>query len=535
MSGRLSTESSFGVKAKVVATLAAVTAGGGAAAGVVLTGSASAAPPAPPAIKAGPSATSYASTAFFTFSESRRVTFTCRLDSGAWTQCGDDTTEGTASYGHLSPGFHVFFVYASSNAGLSTAASYSWTYVQKPPPGSHTNGRTSGRHGHGRPNRTRAPSLGSTQGGGSNLPQGSPSTVPPGGPGTTGRHSGDGPPGSSTGSPPTAGIVFPAENGLYTKAGAVSWQTWDGGCAAPGFCGVVIDGARPVADVSVSLSRTATGSCWDGTSSFDEACPHWVAADGTSQWHTSFGIDAFPVDGAYVLRVRATDTDGRSGDASAAFTIDRTPPPAPTFGRVDVSGDHASFELADAEDGVSFRCSLDGGADAACDSPVDYEHLAAGSRRLCVTAVDAAGNPSASTCYAWTVGGDTTGGGSTASFQISGSPLGGVRLYPGGPAVPVELVLTNPGGGDLTVDGVTMTVAGTGAAGCSASSFTVVQNLLVSPVAVVVPAGETKSLEQLGVPESQWPELRMVDTGGSQDACKGTNVRLSFSGSGSTP
>jgi hypothetical protein len=529
MSGRLSRGSSFGVKAKIVAILAAVTAGGGAAAGVVLTGSASAAPPAPPEITAGPSATSYSPTAFFTFSEPRRVTFTCRLDSGTWTPCGADTTEGTASYGHLSPGFHVFLVYASSDAGLSTAASYGWTYVQKPPPGSHANGRTSGRHGHGRPNRTRAPSLGSTQ---NDVPHGSPST---GQPGTTAAQSGGAPPGSSTGAPPTTGIVFPAENGLYTKAGVVSRQTWDGGCAAPGLCGVAIDGTRPVSVVSISLEQAATGGCWDGASSFDASCPHWVAADGTSEWHTAFGIDSFPADGAYVLRVRATDTDGRSGDASAAFTIDRTPPPAPTFGHVDASGDHASFELADAEDGVSFRCSLDGGAYATCGSPVDYEHLAAGSRRLCVAAVDAAGNPSAATCYAWTVGGDATGGGTTASFEISGSPLGGVRLYPGGPAVPVELVLTNPGGGDLTVEGVTMTVTGTGAPGCSVSSFTVVQNLLVSPVAVVVPAGETKSLEQLGVPQSQWPELRMVDTGRPQDACKGTNVHLSFSGSGSTP
>jgi hypothetical protein len=121
---------------------------------------------------------------------------------------------------------------------------------------------------------------------------------------------------------------------------------------------------------------------------------------------------------------------------------------------------------------------------------------------------------------------DVSSGGAT-SFQIAGSPPLGALLYPGGAAVPVNLVLTNPNGSPITVQSVTMSVTGASPAGCGAANFAVVHQLTAQPV---VPAGSTRSLQALGISQSQWPLLRMVDAG-NQDVCRNATVHLSFSGS----
>jgi len=120
---------------------------------------------------------------------------------------------------------------------------------------------------------------------------------------------------------------------------------------------------------------------------------------------------------------------------------------------------------------------------------------------------------------------DVSDGGVT-SFRIAGSPLPGLFLYPGGAVLPVNLLFTNPNGWAITVQSVTTSVAGTNAAGCGAENFAVVQQLTAHPV---VPAGSTRALQDLGVPQSRWPQLRMLDAG-NQDACRSATVNLSFSG-----
>ena len=81
-----------------------------------------------------------------------------------------------------------------------------------------------------------------------------------------------------------------------------------------------------------------------------------------------------------------------------AYTIDKTPPPAPsiTSGPRQLpfasASTQASFGFTDSEVGVAFLCRLDGAAVAVCSSPKTYNGLAQGSHTFRLQARDAAGN-----------------------------------------------------------------------------------------------------------------------------------------------
>ena len=49
--------------------------------------------------------------------------------------------------------------------------------------------------------------------------------------------------------------------------------------------------------------------------------------------------------------------------------------------------------------------------------------------------------------------------------------------------------------------------------------------------AEVVGAYESTSLSARGIPSSQWPQIRMLNTAANQDGCKGATLTLSFTGS----
>ena len=115
-------------------------------------------------------------------------------------------------------------------------------------------------------------------------------------------------------------------------------------------------------------------------------------------------------DGPHTFDVEATDAAGNTSDkTSVAWTIDTLPPPAPTLDSTPPSlsnANGASVAFSDTEAGVHFQCQLDGSGFTACSSPQSYSGLADGAHTFQVRALDAAGNASSSTSYAWTI--DTT-------------------------------------------------------------------------------------------------------------------------------
>jgi hypothetical protein len=114
-------------------------------------------------------------------------------------------------------------------------------------------------------------------------------------------------------------------------------------------------------------------------------------------------------DGSHTFQVHQTDTAGNVGpNASYTWTIDATPPAAPTLTANPANPTNltnASFTFT-GEGGATFECQLDGSAFAACTSPKSYTGLAEGSHSFNVRQTDTAGNTSPNRTFTWTV--DTT-------------------------------------------------------------------------------------------------------------------------------
>ncbi len=119
--------------------------------------------------------------------------------------------------------------------------------------------------------------------------------------------------------------------------------------------------------------------------------------------------------GSVTLTVPQATTDGThqvyamatpSGDAAVAdIVVDGTPPPVPTLTQTPttVSGDSATFAFTNAEPTAKEECRLDTAAFVACESPVHFGGLSAGSHTFQARASDTVGNVSGTTSYTWTV------------------------------------------------------------------------------------------------------------------------------------
>ena len=108
------------------------------------------------------------------------------------------------------------------------------------------------------------------------------------------------------------------------------------------------------------------------------------------------------------FEVRAIDAAGNRGPVAVVeWTVDLTPPPAPTIDERPASvsaADSARFAFHDAEPGVqSFRCALDDAEPSDCQSPIEYSALADDEHTFTVLALDAAGNASDAAQVSWTI------------------------------------------------------------------------------------------------------------------------------------
>ena len=184
----------------------------------------------------------------------------------------------------------------------------------------------------------------------------------------------------------------------------VAWTVDRTGPAAPSLENVPEQFSKQ-RDVSINITSEpgATFQC-----SFDSA----PLASCTSPAATS-GL----TDGPHTFTVVATDAVfaglpigvGNTGSpATVSWTTDTSPPLAPTLStatpRTSTSRNATfTFEAAQGETAPKYTCVVDGGAEAACTSPLSLTGLVDGPHSLDVKTVDRAGNKSTKRGFTWSV------------------------------------------------------------------------------------------------------------------------------------
>lgn len=115
-----------------------------------------------------------------------------------------------------------------------------------------------------------------------------------------------------------------------------------------------------------------------------------------------------------------------------------------------------------------------------------------------------------------------------SNFSITGSAA--LPLEPGSPQ-PIDVLITNPNDLPLNIAGLGVAVQSvtapqaTPALPCTASDFAV---QAYSGQALTVPASSSRTLSELGVPSSQWPEVGLIDRPTNQDGCQRASVSLTY-------
>jgi len=139
-----------------------------------------------------------------------------------------------------------------------------------------------------------------------------------------------------------------------------------------------------------------------------------------------------------------------------------------------------------------------------------------------VRAVDAAGNHSRWASYSWTVTRQTN-----REFSITGNA--NALLYPGAPARPIALTLSNSNSVAIYVTSLQVTVTASTSPGCSpATNLALTQSSASSAAPVRIPAGGSVTLPAQGATA---PTIRLLNLPVNQDACKNARFSLGYSGS----
>ncbi len=221
------------------------------------------------------------------------------------------------------------------------------------------------------------------------------------------------------------------------------------------------------------------------------------------------------------------DVRHRPPGTAVAFT---TKPADPSS----VSTSHFSWTSHPASDVDRYECATEngpfatqvksqGGPAKPCASPLTYAvaKTSNGRHQFGLRAYDHVGNFTQIT-YSWKVA-----AGSIQDFSISGDAVD--LLYPGAPARPIALKLTNPNSVAIVVTDVQVKVASSSSAACRPITNVAVTQSDVRPCTPVrIAAGASVTLPAQGVAA---PKIRMLNLSTNQDACKNATFSLSYNGS----
>jgi hypothetical protein len=273
---------------------------------------------------------------------------------------------------------------------------------------------------------------------------------------------------------------------------------------------------RPSAD-NANCTGTNAGKWYDASTS---TCYNGSTYPATFNDFTFTGSDVLPSTVVYGISYDTTNTDSITGDSVAdaspvnslnVLLSEETVPASATDSGLIAVG-------SDADPGNLFVAGSPSGAVGG-----------SGGEITCSTV------SSTYTEYSTAVGPD--GCGETTSYSAPYTPVyfipavefnvvGPVSsLYPGGPALPVDFTVTNPGAGDQYVSSVTVTFGtimkgGSPDTGCGSGWFTLTQP---NPVNTTIPGGQTIWVVPSGA------SIALNESGTNQDACETAQVNLSFS------
>lgn len=193
---------------------------------------------------------------------------------------------------------------------------------------------------------------------------------------------------------------------------------------------------------------------------------------------------------------------------------------------------------------LGFQCRLDDDGWAACQAPFELRRLSPGRHRFRVRATNEAGRSGPAAVWSWLVRRERRGpakpapapdpappsppepsGEEGAPFSIEQtSPPG--NLFPGAPAQPLALRLTNPGATPIAVTAIEASLAAQ-LPGCTAENFLLIPSDASPAHPLSIPAEAGVDLPAQGISP---PAIAMLDLQVSQDACQGVELQLRYSG-----
>jgi hypothetical protein len=247
------------------------------------------------------------------------------------------------------------------------------------------------------------------------------------------------------------------------------------------------------------------------------------------------------VQGGHTFQVRALGSAGTGGPVSQTFSVDSVAPMKPAFSQTPPDPSTtatstfawSSLDPTPASGLNRYECSKENGAFITCTSAHTYAVSTTnnGQHQFAVRAIDNAGNVSQVASYKWKVD-----KGSPQDFTIAGTVTG---LVPG-TWVAIPVTIGNPNPEPLYVTALSVTVVASAPNGCSsATNFeTIPSSASATSKLGPIPAGATNwpvppSASPLGTPQSR-PQIRLKETGSSQDTCKNQTFDLTYSGTGTS-